>query len=44
MGGQDTEMKTTEEWTLSGTNVLTIVSTSSTPGGERKSTMLYDKK
>lgn len=43
-GGQDTEIKTTEEWTLSGTNVLTIVSTSSTPGGERKSTMLYDKK
>ncbi len=43
-GGQDTEMKTTEEWALTGTNVLTIVSTSSTPGGERKTTMVYDKK
>ena len=43
-GGQDMEMKTTEEWSLTGTNVLTIVSTSSTPGGERKTTMVYDKK
>ncbi|NLN31760.1 MAG: hypothetical protein GX158_11130 [Bacteroidales bacterium] len=43
-GAQDMEIKTTEEWTLSAANVLTIVSTSSTPGGERKTTMVYDKK
>lgn len=42
--GQTTEMKTTEEWTLTSPAVLTIVSTSSTPNGERKSTMVYDKK
>ena len=42
--GQTTEMKTTEEWTLTTPSVLTIVSTSSTPNGERKTTMVYDKK
>ena len=42
--GQTTQMKTTEEWTLTSPAVLTIVSTSSTPNGERKSTMVYDKK
>jgi len=42
--GQTTEMKTVEEWTLTSPTVLTIVTTSSTPNGERKTTMVYDKK
>ncbi|HQM70886.1 MAG TPA: hypothetical protein PK521_16390, partial [Bacteroidales bacterium] len=41
--GQTIQMKTTEVWTLTGTQ-LTIASTSSTPNGERKTTMVYDKK
>ena len=42
--GQSTQMKTTEVWTLTSPALLTIVSTSSTPNGERKTTMVYDKK
>jgi len=42
--GQSTQMKTTEVWTLTSAALLTIVSTSSTPNGERKTTMVYDKK
>jgi hypothetical protein len=42
--GQTTEMKSVEEWTLTSPSVLTIATTSSTPNGERKTTMVYDKK
>ena len=42
--GQSTQMKTSEIWTLTSPAVLTIVTTSSTPNGERKTTMVYDKK
>lgn len=42
--GQTTQMKTTETWTLTNPAVLTIVTTSTTPNGERKTTMVYDKK
>jgi len=39
------EMKTTEVWTLTeGGKSLTITSTSSTPRGEMKVTLVYDKK
>lgn len=42
--GQTTEMKTTEVWSLTNANTLSVVSTASTPNGERKTTMVYDKK
>jgi len=42
--GQTTEMKTTEAWSLTGANALSIVSTMNTPNGERKTTAVYDKK
>jgi len=41
--GQSTEMKTTEAWTLTDANTLKIVSTMTTPNGERKTTAVYDK-
>jgi len=42
--GQTTEMKTTEVWSLTSPTTLTIASTMNTPNGERKTTMVYDKK
>jgi hypothetical protein len=42
--GQTTTSKSTEAWTLTSPTSLSIVSTSSTPNGERKTTMVYDKK
>lgn len=42
--GQSTEMKTTETWSLTSPAILSIVSTMNTPNGERKTTMVYDKK
>jgi len=42
--GQTTEMKTTESWTLTSPASLSIVSMMNTPNGERKTTMVYDKK
>jgi hypothetical protein len=42
--GQTTEMKTTEVWSLTNPTTLSIVSTMTTPNGERKTTMVYDKK
>ncbi len=42
--GQSTQMKTTEVWTLTSPAQLTIASATSTPNGERKTTMVYDKK
>jgi len=42
--GQTTEMKTTEVWSLTSPTLLSRVSTMNTPNGERKTTMVYDKK
>lgn len=42
--GQTTQMKSTEVWTLTSPALLSIVTTSTTPNGERKTTMVYDKK
>jgi hypothetical protein len=42
--GQSTEMKTTEVWSLTSPTALSVVSTMNTPNGERKTTMVYDKK
>lgn len=42
--GQSTEMKTTEVWSLSGPTALSVVTTMNTPNGERKTTLVYDKK
>jgi hypothetical protein len=44
MGGESRTTKSTEVWTLTDANTLSIKSTSSTPNGERTSTMVYDKK
>lgn len=42
--GQSTEIKTTEVWSLTSPTALSVVSTMNTPNGERKTTMVYDKK
>ena len=42
--GQTTEMKTTEVWSLTSANALSVTSTMNTPNGERKTTRVYDKK
>ena len=42
--GQTTEIKSTEVWTLSDPKTLSVVSTSSFQGNERKTTSVYDKK
>lgn len=42
--GQSMEMKTTEVWSMTSPTVLSIVRTMNTPNGERKTTMVYDKK
>jgi hypothetical protein len=42
--GQSMEMKTTEVWSLTSPTALSIVRTMNTPNGERKTTMVYDKK
>lgn len=42
--GQAMEFKTNEVWTLTGPSVLSIVRTMTTPNGEMKTTMVYDKK
>jgi hypothetical protein len=42
--GQSTEMKTTEVWSLTNPTTLSVASTMNTPNGERKTTMVYDKK
>ena len=44
MNGETVNMKTVEVWTLTDAGIITIQSTSSTPNGERKMTMVYDKK
>jgi hypothetical protein len=42
--GQSMEMKSNEVWTLTGPSTLSIVNTMNTPNGERKTSMVYDKK
>lgn len=42
--GQSMEMKSTEVWSLPSPTSLSIVTTMSTPNGERKTTAAYDKK
>jgi len=42
--GQTTEMKSTQVWSLTSPTALSIVTTMTTPNGERKTTMVYDKK
>jgi Tol biopolymer transport system component len=42
--GQSMEMKTSEVWSISTPTTLSIVRTMNTPNGERKTTMVYDKK
>jgi Tol biopolymer transport system component len=42
--GQVMEMKSNEVWTLTSPTALSIVNTMNTPNGERKTTMVYDKK
>lgn len=42
--GQTTQMKTTEVWSLTSPTALSVVSTMSTPDGDRKTTRAYDKK
>jgi hypothetical protein len=37
-------MKTTEIWTLTDPKTISIVTTFTTQDGDRKSTMVYDKK
>jgi hypothetical protein len=44
MGGETRTMASTEEWTLTDGKTLTIKTMMSTPGGDRISTMVYDKK
>ena len=44
-GGETMEMKSIEQWKLiDGGKILSIDSSSSTPRGERKATMVYEKK
>ena len=42
--GETTTMKSTEVWTLTDANTLSILSTASFQGNEMKTTLVYDKK
>jgi hypothetical protein len=42
--GQTTEMTSTEVWSLTSPATLQVVRTMNTPNGERKTTLVYDKK
>jgi Tol biopolymer transport system component len=42
--GQSMERKSNEVWSLTSPTTLSIVNTMTTPDGERKTTMVYDKK
>jgi hypothetical protein len=44
MGGETRTMASTEEWTLTDANTLAIKTTRNTPGGERVTKMVYNKK
>ncbi len=42
--GQNMEIKSTEVWTLTDPKTITVNTTMNTPNGERKTTMVYNKK
>jgi hypothetical protein len=44
MNGETVNMKSVEVWTLTDPKTITIQSTSTLPDGERKVTLVYDKK
>jgi hypothetical protein len=44
MDGETRTMKSTEVWTLTDQKTINIQSTMSTPNGERKMSLVYDKK
>lgn len=44
MNGETINMKTVEVWTLTNAGTITVESTATTPNGERKMTMIFDKK
>lgn len=44
MNGETMNMKSVEVWTLTDPKIITIQSTATTPNGDRKMTMIYDKK
>jgi hypothetical protein len=44
MNGEKVNMKSVESWVLTSPKMITIQSTASTPNGERKMTLIYDKK
>jgi hypothetical protein len=44
MNGDDVEMKSSEIWKLDSDNILKIEATNSTPDGEMKTSLVYDKK
>ena len=44
MNGDDMEMKASETWTLDGDKTLKIEATNTTPNGDMKTTVVYDKK
>ena len=44
MNGETINMKTTEVWSMNDPKSVTIQSSSTTPNGERKMTLVYDKK
>ncbi len=44
MNGKPTTMKSTEVWKLTDAKTLSVASTRQGPGGEVKTTMVYDKK
>jgi hypothetical protein len=44
MNGENMEMKSTETWKLEGEKTLKIEATNSTPDGDMKTTLVYDKK
>ena len=44
MNGETINMKTVEVWTLTNPETISVESTATTPNGERKMTMIYDKK
>lgn len=44
MNGESRTMTSTQVLTLGDANTLTVVQTTTTPNGERKTTMVYDKK
>jgi hypothetical protein len=44
MNGDDVEMKSSEIWKLDSDKILKIEATNSTPDGEMKTSLVYDKK